>query len=173
MDDSSLPWGARATHTLLRADVCVWTARTCVLREPVTAMHWPHRVDRSVYIAVYTDPWTVYIQPPTHAKRPTGALWQSSPTPVPLNYSRHAVESFTQSFSYINATQRDCPPHGQFRGLAGCFERVPRRVKGAHERVFQRPEETLKGDRDGRGVRSHAEAIVFRHTGPRCVSLPC
>jgi len=35
------------------------------------------------------------------------ALWQSSPTPAPLNYSRHAVESFTQSFSYINATQRD------------------------------------------------------------------
>lgn len=42
-----------------------------------------------------------------HSHDRDDALWQSSPTPAPLNYSRHAVESFTQSFSYINATQRD------------------------------------------------------------------
>lgn len=100
------------------------------------------------------------------------ALWQSSPTPAPLNYSRHAVESFTQSFSYINATQRDCPLHGQFRGLAGCFER--QRDAGHGDTADQR--NVRERQRESLGQVGTRMLLCFATRDPLgslSVSLPC
>jgi len=97
-----------------------------------------------------------------------GALWQSSPTPAPLNYSRHAVESFTQSFSYINATQRDW---SAARSVSRASSRPFRHGRGGNEGG---PSVMGVGGGvawEGGGVACRGYCISPR--GTRCVSLPC
>lgn len=76
------------------------------------------------------------------------------------------MESFTQSFSYINATQRDWS--------------AARSVSRASSRPFRNGRGGLRGflgnggwgRRGTRGEGSHAEAIVFRHAGPGVYRYP-
>lgn len=95
----------------------------------------------------------------------TGALWQSSPTPAPLNYSRHAVESFTQSFSYINATQRDW---SAARSVSRASSRPFRHGRGGNEgETFSNGGWGWCGVRGGRGRMQRL--LYFTTRDPVCI----
>lgn len=121
---------------------------------PVTGSDPTRPLSDPLYTTVRTPTGCVYMSATNTLTRSRRSLWQSSPTPPPppLNYSRHAVESFTQSFSYINATQRDCLPHGQFSRASPAVSSVARRggrVKGVEARAFQSVEKRVGGTEMG------------------------
>ena len=59
VDDSSLPWGARATHTRPRLDACVYAWCTRVRRELVTGMH-SRRFSLSFSLSLVADLWSIH-----------------------------------------------------------------------------------------------------------------
>jgi len=122
-------------------------------RNHLITTFWEHPVDSRGRVRV-------------HSHDRDDALWQSSPTPVPLNYSRHPVESFTQSFSYINATQRDW---SAARSVSRASSRPFRHGRGGPREFFGNGGWGRHGTR---GEESHAEAIVFRHAGPGVYRYP-
>lgn len=88
------------------------------------------------------------------------------------------MESFTQSFSYINATQRDCPPHGQFsRAVSSAAEGGGKgrgEVKGVEARALSGPGETNRWDGDGdrgrEGRMTGCEGYCVSPRGTQCLS---
>lgn len=95
VDDSSLPWGARATHTRPRLDACVYAWCTRVRRELVTAMHslrLSPRADLYTSRSIQPPIWHLRIYVHTRCSTHTPA----SPSGVALSLAVIAHTSTTQ-----------------------------------------------------------------------------
>lgn len=130
VDDSSLPWGARATHTPPRSDACVHGWCTRVQREPVSAMHSPLRADLYMRRGPHHGANGVYVQghrvqraerlppgshrPHQHHSITRGTLWNHLPNHLVTSTQRNATARRTVSFA----------------GIAGCFERAATQSEG-------------------------------------------